>query len=255
MFNKINNLVSYFIVLILLFGLTKPSFSAEDFTAYKNSTYSKPVFDSFVEEGFNAFDRQDTASAIDFLKKATGSGCTSPIVYFKLALSFEAQGSYYSAIQYYELARDQFALSKEPHRYRDEFDENYGRALYMMGQISKAMPLLEKSAKTTKNFWIFNLLAQEALQQGDYLKAINYLEQGLNLNDPNLTVADRVHFYTQIARIYANKNQESGAMTYYSKVTELDPQNQEAKRYLANNKKFEIDHTVEDKVYEILERN
>lgn len=227
------------------------SYASQDFKDYQKSSFANPAYDPFVEEGFKALDRQDLDSTIEFLKKAVGLGCQSPVVFFKLALAFEGEGAYYSAIQYYELARDQFQKSKQPHRYRDSFDENYGRALYLMGQTDKAMPYLEKAAQKTKMFWLLKLLGQIALANGDSSKGVAYYEEALALNDPSASGEDILNMYLELARAYLNQNNNAIARKYYEKIISIDPNNSEARNYLKEVQKRE----TEQRVFEILDQH
>ncbi|MBI2339749.1 MAG: tetratricopeptide repeat protein [Deltaproteobacteria bacterium] len=229
------------------------AYAAQDYAAYQKSPFANRMWDSYVQEGFAALDRQDAAGAIEFLRKAVGEGCESPLVYFKLALGYEALGSYYSAIQYYEQAKVQFAKANKDHRYNREFDANYGRALYMMGQTEKALPVLEKAAKTSDSFWLLKLLGDVALSKDDYLTATAYFERALRSNDPDLTGEAQLDMALTLARIYAKQNQTDGAKRYYQKVLEIDPNNQEAKKYLSSFKGQ--DSGTYDKIFEILEKH
>ncbi len=241
----------FFTVMIFPAKGVAQSYASQDFKDYQKSSSSNPSYDPFVEEGFKALDRQDLNSTIEFLKKAVGLGCQSPLVFFKLALAFEGEGAYYSAIQYYELARDQFQKTKEKHRYRDSFDENYGRALYLIGQVDKAMPYLEKAAQKTKTFWLFKLLGQIALANGDSSKGIYYYEEAIALNDPSAAGEDILNMYLELARAYLNRNDNPTARRYYEKILEIDPHHTEARNYLKEVKKRE----AEERVFEILEQH
>ncbi|MBI4411159.1 MAG: tetratricopeptide repeat protein [Deltaproteobacteria bacterium] len=229
------------------------SYAAEDYKDYKKSPHTSPEWDSFVQEGFQMLDRQDTENTIEFLRKAVGLGCQSPLVYFKLALSYEALGSHYSAVQYYEQAKAQFSKANTDHRYNRTFDENYGRALYMMGQTEKALSHLEKAAKSSESFWLLKLLGDLALSKDDTLTATAYYERALRSNDPDLTAEARLDLVLTLARMYAKQDQKDGAKRYYQKVLEIDPNNQEAQKYLASFK--QQDSGTYDKIFEILEKH
>lgn len=232
-------------------GSPLASYAAEDYKDYKKSPFVSPEWDSFVQEGFQALDRQDAENTIEFLRKAVGLGCQSPLVYFKLGLSYEALGSYYSAVQYYELAKGQFVKSNIDHRYNRTFDENYGRALYLMGQKEKALPILEKGAKSSESFWVLKLLGDVAFSKEDLPTAVAYYERALKSNDPDLTSESRLDLALTLARTYAKQNLTDGAKRYYEKVLELDPANREARDYLG---RFKQDNTY-DKIFEILEKH
>lgn len=224
--------------------------AAEDYKAYKNSPFSAREWDPLVKEGFEAMDRQDMQTSIEFLRKAANLGCQSPIVFFKLALGYESQGSYYSAIQYYELALGAFKKANKKHRYWKSFDENYGRALYMMGEMNKAIPILEKAAKNSTTPWVLKLLGQHYLSQKDQLKATAYFERLTQLQDHGLTIVEQLQINIDLARLYAAQDEEGAAKRYYERVLQLDPNNREARDFL---KKGERQQSFE-KLFEILDK-
>lgn len=206
--------------------------AAEDYEAYKNSPFSAREWDPLVKEGFEAMDREDMQTSIEFLRKAANLGCQSPIVFFKLALGYESQGSYYSAIQYYELALGTFKTANKEHRYWKSFDENYGRALYMMGETNKAIPILEKAASSSTTPWVLKLLGQHYLSQKDQLKATAYFERLMQAEDHGLTVEEQLQINIDLARLYVAQNEEEAAKRYYERVLQLDPNNREARDFV-----------------------
>lgn len=216
------------------------TYANSDFNDYKKSPFANALWDPFVKEGFEALDRTDLQSSIEFLRKAANSGCKSPLVFFKLALAYEAQGSYYSAIQYYELARESFKQANPDHRYAKQLDENYGRALYLMGKTEKALPILENAAKGSSTPWILNLLGQIYLNQGDALKATVYYERLFQMKDSGLKKNEVLNIYLQLARSYRNKGEKTQAEKYYKKILELDPSHGEAKEYIIQRKPSDI---------------
>ena len=227
---------------------TNTSYSALDFEDYKKSPMANPQWDPFVQEGFQAFDRQDMQTTIEFLRKALGLGCNSPLVHFKLALAFESQGSYYSAIQYYELAGTGFKQANQSHRYAKDYLSNYGRALYMMGQNDKAYVIFQKAVETKKEFWILKLLGQMAMNKGDLATATSYYEQALANPDESTTNNDAMALYMELAKSYFAKGDKATGESYYNKILAIDPNNKEATDYY---KAIQRDQNQE-KVFEIL---
>lgn len=238
MLNKKRVLIASLIMLISCFSIqsayaqTNTSYAALDYQDYLTSPMANPQWDPFVQEGFQSFDRQDMQTTIEFLRKALGLGCNSPIVYFKLALGFEAQGSYYSAIQYYELAGAGFKKANQTHRYAKEFNANYGRALYMMGQKDKAYAVLEQASADTKEFWILKLVGQIAMSKGDLDKAKNYYLEALSHPDANTKVDDAITLYLELAKAYFAKDDKTTGEHYYNEILKLDPSNKEASDYV-----------------------
>lgn len=225
------------------------SIALQDYEAYKKSPFAGSLWDPIVQEGFLTFDKEDTQTAIEFLRKAVNSGCQSPLVYFKLALSYEMQGSYYSAIQYYELARESFKKANQDHRYFKDFNTNYGRALYMMGQTEKALPLLEAAAANVEEVWILKLLAENFLSKGDVTKGGLYAERLLRL--PAAEMTDKINLCLSLARLYQKGGDEAQTVKYYELVAALDPLNGEAKTFLQQRKS----QKSLEKVYEMMEES
>lgn len=249
----------FFIALILCILAFPPMLKAQgnapvatpahqDYEAYKKTPFAAPLWDPIVHEGFLAFDKEDAQTAIEFLRKAVNSGCQSPLVYFKLALSYEMQGSYYSAIQYYELARESFKNSNQDHRYFKDFNMNYGRALYMMGQGDKALSLLEAAAASVEEVWILKLLAENFLSKGDVAKGGMYAERLLRL--PAAEMTDKINMCLSLARLYLKAGDEAQTVKYYEMVVVLDPSNGEAKTFLQQRKS----QKSLEKVYEMLDK-
>ena len=221
-----------FPLLILLFY--SPSPLADDYTAYSQSPFSNPAFDPLVKEGFEAMDREDTATAIEFLRKGVTAGASSPLVFFKLALAYETQGSYYSAVQYYDLAREGFKKANQDHPYFRQFPENYGRALYMLGQTDKALPVLEEAASNTLGSpWVCRLLGQIFLSKKQAGKAADYFAR-FAAKEPNITKKELIDIDLGLARAFRGAGDEENTAKYYGKVAALDPSNQEAGQYLRN---------------------
>lgn len=256
MINKINYLLlTTFVGCFLIFASYPSLASSSDFdrdwAEYKKSSHTHPSWDPFVEEGFRAYDRSDIRSALEFLKKTLSLGCQSPLVYFKLALIYESHKTYYSSLQHYEMARDEFNKTKSQHPYSQEFDEHYGRALYMSGDIEKAMPYLERSAKRTQSYWILRLLGQTAMKSGDLIKATSLYEQAASLTDPSNTPDDRINMYTELARGYQNQGEMASVELYYQKIIQINPDHPEAGKYFDQINK----NKSQQKAFEIFERH
>lgn len=213
------------------------TYAAIDYGDYLDSPFTNPQWDPFVQEGFEAFDHNDIVTTIEFLRRSITLGCQSPIVLFKLALSYESQGSYYSSIQYYDLAKEQFRKSNSHHRYWKMFNENYGRALYMMGQTDRAIPFLEQAVGQNPSYWIFKLLGQITLARGDVGKAASYYGQASQMDDPANTINEQLDMGLQLARTYKSRNDLETTQKYYEWVLKVDPNNREASDFLRSQKK------------------
>lgn len=211
---------------------TFTTIAGADFEAYKTTPAASPVWDDLVKEGFAAFDRQDNLTALEFLRKSINLGCRSPLVFFKMALAYESQGGYYPAIQSYEFAADGFKKMNQTHRYVGLLSENYGRALYMMGQTAKAIPILEEAARTQASPWVFKLLAQNALAAKDEAKTLSYDEAFATSPGAPTKPEEKEALYVEMARLADHIKDEAKAKTYYEQVVVINPANAEAKNYL-----------------------
>jgi tetratricopeptide (TPR) repeat protein len=208
-----------------------------DFNAYKKSRYASGKYNDLVKEGIAAYHLGNLEGAHQNLFKAFNLGCESPIVAFMLALVSEASGSYYSAIDFYQLARKGFDVANQDHRFNAMYFENYGRALYYSGRIEQARPVLNKAAKKTKSFWLLKLMGLLAVEKGDTLNAVAYFERAVRINSTDVTKAELVDIYINLARLFTSQNEPEGAKRYYYQVNQLDPNNAEASRYLGGNQK------------------
>lgn len=226
--------------------------AAKDYQAYQESKFKDPRWDPYVQEGFEAFDREDLQTAVEFLRKAYLKGCRSPIVLFKLALSFESMGSYYSAVQYFELAGPLFKKSHKGHRYRKHYEENYGRALYMLGSEEKAIEVLKKAATKSDSAWILRLLGKVSIERKDYLEAVAYYERLLKLENSDVGLQERVDINRLLARIFRNQDQKQAAERYYKRILEVHASDPEAVNYLH---KFEPKPIKDNKIIEELLKN
>lgn len=235
-FPKINP--CFLILVIFYFGISaqgvfaQDNLAASDYQDYLNSRFAKASADKYVKDGIEAFHAGDFEVAQQNLYQAFNKGCESPIVLFQLALLFENKASYYSALEYYEMAEKNFKQANKDHRYAKTFTENYGRALYMGGKKDQAIPLLFKAAKKSKSYWLLKLVGLISFERGDTLNAVSYFERAVRIQDPSVTNVELVQMYTLLARLFANKSEFDGAERYYRKVTELDPTNQEANNFL-----------------------
>lgn len=212
------------------------TYAASDYADYQKSTFANPQWDPFVKEGFDALDKGDLDTTLEFLKKAVNRGCASPLVYMKMALSFEGQGSYYSAIQFYEMAEESFKKANQNHRYASDFKANYGRALYLMGQKDKAIPILEQAAATANHPWILKLLGEVYTEKGDHQQATAYFERLLKDPQHGLTPPEVLDINLLLARAYRKQNAAEGALRYYENVLQMDPAHKEASDYVKQTK-------------------
>ena len=216
---------------------TVTTYAASDYAAYSHSPFTHTVWDPLVKEGFDAMDRQDLPTAIEFLRKAVIAGCSSPIVLFKLALAYETQGSYYSAVQYYNLAKEGFKKANQDHRYAKQFSENYGRALTMLGQTEKAIPVLEEAAADPLgSSWVLKLLGQVYLAKKDPAKAADYFGRYTAREKGTITPPELINIHLELARAFNTAGDTDNAIKHYEQVATLDPSNAESQNYLRQKK-------------------
>jgi len=236
----------FFFAFFLFFSpqaLADPSFE-EDYQAYKGSSFSSAKWDAEVQEGMKAYHEENYDLANESLYAAFNKGCQSPIVLFQLALLSENKKSYYSAIEFYQMAKQNFQKANTNHRYVSSFLENYGRALYLSGKTAEAIPLLFKAAKRSQSYWLLKLVGMISFEQGDTLNAVSYFERAIRVKDENVTNPELIYMYTLLARLFAEKSEFDGATRYYRQVVDLDPTNSEANNFINgvrqhyDNKKF-----------------
>lgn len=228
----------------MIFGLllapqtrAQSTLATSDYADYASSKHARGAYNEYVKEGMGAFHSGDYDMAQKNLFKAFNLGCESPIVLFQLALINEYQKSYYSALEFYQMAKSGFKSSNSGHRYNETFNENYGRALYFSGKKDEALPLLKASAKKSKSFWLIKMLGMLAYEAGDTLNATSYFERAVRIQSPEVTKQELVYIYTLLGRLFLNKSERDGALRNYTKVLELDPTNKEAKDYITRIRK------------------
>lgn len=241
--------------LVILFSLCLSSQSQAtssyqgDYNAYLNSRYSNSNWNAYVREGMKAFHEGQFDIAQRNLYKAFNMGCESPLVLFQMALISEYQKSFYSALEYYQMAKANFKKANKGHRYHREFNENYGRALYYSGKVDQALPILKKAAKRTKSFWLLKMVGMLAFEKGDTLTATSYFERAVRIRSSEVTKEELVYIYTLLGRMFANRGERDGALRNYSKVLELDPENGEARKFVSGIRKT----YQQDKMMDMLE--
>lgn len=205
--------------------------ASDDYTSYLNSSYASGSWNDLVKTGIEQFHADQYDEAQESLYKAFNKGCESPIVIFMLALMSEYKESYYSALEYYKMAEKGCKKGGGNHRYCETFDENYGRALYNSGKKDEALPILKKASKNTKSYWLLKMLGMMAYEQGDGLNAVSYFERAVRLNDPDVNTSELVYVYTLLGKLFLYKGEQDGALRYFQKALELEPNNAEAKKY------------------------
>ena len=220
--------------------------AAEDYQAYASSSFASSNYNSLVKAGMEAFHSGEYDVAQTSLYKAFNMGCESPIVLFMLALINEYKESYYSALEYYQMAQKAFKKANQNHRFNLSFNENYGRAMYYSGKTTEAMPFLKKAGKTTKSFWLLKLLGMLAYEKGDTLNAVSYFERAVRVNSKDVNQSELVYIYTLLAKLFLYKGEKDGAHRYYQKALELDPQNPEAQQFMRSIEKSYRDQKMLD---------
>lgn len=230
-------------------SLIEAGLAAVDYTEYKASIYSSERWDTFVKKGMEAFHGDDYDSAQSLLYKAFNMGCESPIVLFQLALLNENKGNFYSALEYYQMAKKGFSKANKDHRYNKTFNENYGRALYLSGKKEEALPLLKNASKKTNSYWLLKLMGLISYEQGDTLNAVSYLERAVRIESAEVTSSELIFVYGLLGKLFLHKGETDGAYRYYKKVLELDPNNSEAKQQVGNIERI----YNQQKIYKLME--
>lgn len=208
--------------------LNTPS-SDPDYDIYLKSKFANPRWDSLVREGFDNFAQGQGLQTIDFLQKAIGQGCVSPLLYFKLAATYEFLGNVYTALQYYALVEKDFDSLPPNHEYRSIFNESYARALLTNNQPQEALPYLEKAAPTTTEYWVLARLGDYYISQNNLNAALPHLLRAVEV--PSVRTIDAVeiaHVYLTIAKIYNSQQNKDETYRYLDYAVQTDPNNQEA---------------------------
>lgn len=231
-------LITLFIIALIYFFsfdinslYAQSSLFQQDYQAYASSKHASSNWNSLVKSGMEAYHEGNFDVAQKSLYKAFNAGCESPIVIFMLALLNEHKMAYYSALDYYKMAKKGFRKANKNHRFSKSFDENYGRALFYSGKQDEALPILKRAAKRTKSFWLLKLLGMLSFAQGDTLNAVSYFERAVRVKDSSVTKAELIFIYGLLAKLFLHKGEQAGAIRYYQKVLELDPNNAEARKY------------------------
>ena len=225
--------VSIFCLLLSVFFIlpAQADQASDDYASYLNSSYTSSDWNDLVKTGMEQFHADEYDAAQEALYKAFNKGCESPIVIFMLALISEYKESYYSALEYYKMAKKGCDKGGSSHRFCQTFDENYGRALYNSGKKDEALPILKKASRDTKSYWLLKMLGMMAYEQGDAPNAVSYFERAVRLNDPDVNTSELVYVYTLLGKLFLYKGETDGALRYFQKALELDPNNAEAKKY------------------------
>lgn len=241
-----------FLLIFLFFAHSAQaeSLAEADYQAYLSSSHHSAKWDRHVKEGMMAFHAEDYDLAQQELYKAFNLGCESPLVLFQLALLSEYKKTYYSAIEYYQMAGQKFKHANQNHRYNATFTENYGRALYLSGKKDQAIPLLFQAAKRSNSYWLLKLVGMISYERGDSLNALSYFERAVRVKSPDVSNAELIYMYTLLARLFGNKSEFDGAQRYYRKVIELDPTNEEANNFVNGIRK----QHEQQKMHEVMEK-
>ncbi|MCP5464204.1 MAG: tetratricopeptide repeat protein [Deltaproteobacteria bacterium] len=214
--------------------------ATSDYQEYKSSKYASPKWNETVKSGMEAFHAEDYEVAYNLLYKAFNAGCESPLVLFMLALINEYKETWYSSLEFYKMAEKGFQRSHRNHRFAKTFTENYGRALYYSGKKQEALPLLQKAAKRSKSYWLLKLMGMISYERGDSNNALSYFERAVRVPSSDVTQEELVVVYSLLGKLFLHQGQKDGALRYYQKVLELEPNHPEARQYInAINKQYQ----------------
>ncbi len=208
-----------------------------DLDTYYKSTFKNATWDEMVESGMKAYHSNDTETAYTSLFHAVNKGCESPLVLFMLGTASEARGNFYSAVDYYQMAKRQFNLSHSIHRFAKMVNESLARALIQSGNELEGYQLLEQSTKHNPSFWSLKMLGLNASAKNDIPSALSYFERALRATDSDTSVSEILELYLIQGRLFLKNNESEGATRSYQKALEIDPQNQEALMILSRSNK------------------
>jgi tetratricopeptide (TPR) repeat protein len=218
------------VLIPLFFGMNAAVFAdSPDYSFYKKHGHSKKQWDSFVKSGFEAYDQQDCTQALSFLKQAIGAQCQDPLVYYKVAVCSEAEGSLYTAIQYYQLSEEQLQKLPAPHSYQKDIYENYGRALFQAKKFQEAFPYLTRAAAIgTPSFGLFYMVAKLYQSRNDPRAALEYFDRALTQDTRGAPPLVLASVYKEVAKAKLQAKENQKAAQLIDKSLKLQPQDPEA---------------------------
>lgn len=225
-----------------------------DYGLYAKSEFANPKWDTLVQAGFQSYAAGNVMQAVDFLQKAVAGGTASPFVSFKLAASYEFLGNHATAIQYYSMTEKELEKLPHDHPYYTQFYESYARALLSNKQEAEAIPMLERTAATTQEYWVLSRLADYYLSHNDLDRALPYLLRAVEVPGIRQVPTPQIaQIYLVISKIYLHKENSVEAYRYADYAVQTDPQNMEAAKMKQNIDQHKRQDRLHDQMKQMME--
>jgi len=188
----------------------------------------------YYRKGYDAYNKRDYKTAINFFQKATEYDPKDAITYNCIGTTYYRLEDYYNGIKFCQKAISVNPLYAEAYYnvgYGYHLKENYDMALdYYQKAVEinpnnvEAKDALEsiKEYNQTKKQQQYVDLGIQSCQKRDYNAAIKYHQQAIDL-DPNYADA-----YSRIGEAYTCKEEYDNAIKYYKKALKLNPNHADA---------------------------
>jgi len=210
--------------------LPQTAYADDDYKFYKKHGHSNKSWNEMVKQGFAAYEKGDCNQTIARLKEAIRVQCQDGLVYFKLAVCTEAQGSPYTAMQYYQLAQEKLEKLPSVHPYQKDIFENYGRALYKAKRYKEALPYLTRAAAVgAPSFGLYYMVGNLYAKQNDPNGALDYYKKALTQDHSGVPPKLLSGVFFEVAKTYFQNKDYKTTVGLLNKAIQLDPENQEAK--------------------------
>lgn len=224
----------YAIFLITLFSLffflatpcqaKKP----QDYDFYSKYGHKNKDWNKYVQDGFEAYERQDCKGTIDHLNLALSAQCKDALVYFKMAVCSELTGSLYSAEQYYQSSLQGLEKLGAYHRYKKDINLNYGRLLYSSQRFDEALKYLSRAAQSGYNdFALFYMLGEIHYSRGESDLAVSYYQKAINQDTSQASPNMLGKAHKEIARTFLNEKNYEAALSSIETAKKYLSQDQE----------------------------
>ncbi|MFO1463737.1 MAG: tetratricopeptide repeat protein [bacterium] len=224
--------LKFFLVLGLLVGLAGRALAqapSEDFEFYKKYGHHSKQWDDYVKQGFDAYDQQNCDQALTALKQAVAAQCQDALVYYKLAVCSEVQGTPYTALQYYQLAEEKLGKLEVLHRYQKDIFESYGRALFQAKRFDEAFPYLVRAAAVgTPSFGLYYMVGFLYAKKNDTKAAAEFFDKALSQDTSKAPPSILALVYREVAKTYLRDKNYDKANELLGKVLAINPNDQEA---------------------------
>ncbi len=202
---------------------------AGDWDEYQSKGHKNPIWDSYVETGFSAYEAGNSGQAELFLQRALARGCKDGLVIAKIGLYYESQKNYQKALNFYQKAQKDLEIRYPQHELTQNLGESMGRVYFLMGRVQEAIPYLTRAAETRESFVALYFLGQIARKNKELDKAVAYFNRALATPPPPGTPLEiKLLIMTEVGRAYTEQKKMDEALAIWEQLLTLDPQNKVA---------------------------